>query len=82
MLDKFNILIKKRNIMNLRKPLLIVLSLLLTGTVAYANISKKETTPVLKPHKKNSIEKEKKKLKHKEKKLERKMKVNAVKAVL
>jgi len=28
--------------MNLRKPLLIGLSLLLTGTVAYANLSKEE----------------------------------------
>ncbi|MBA1419412.1 MAG: hypothetical protein FAF03_00715 [Epsilonproteobacteria bacterium] len=67
--------------MILKKITFIGLTLLLTGSLTYANEHKKETTQILKPHKKNSIEKEKKKLKHKEKKLERKVKVNAVKAV-
>ena len=64
------------------KIVFILLSIVVAHTASYADESKKDLSSIVKPHKKNSIEKEKKKLKHKEKKLERKMKMNAIKAVL
>ena len=68
------------------KTITILLALTVSTTTLFANASNKDNKLHIKSHKNNhdklNIDKEKKKLKHKEKKLERKMKVNAVKAVL
>jgi len=64
------------------KIVFILLSIVVAHTSSYADESKKDLSSIVKPHKKNPIEKEKKKLLRKEKKLERKVKVNAIKAVL
>ena len=64
------------------KITLLLLSIVVSHTASYADESKKDLSSIVKPHKKNPIEKEKKKIQKKEKKLERKVKVNAIKAVL